>query len=135
MINLGMGQQKTPTSRPTIAPTSKPGGGTLSSGCDASSVQITQTQVGSWTAKGQPITQHTLIVSTTCTTKTLVGLVLEASNWNAVSFWNVLSSSSSGNSVLTFPSYFTVTPTSPYSMGYQNAGEEATFTVRSVTFQ
>lgn len=125
-----------PTQAATAAPTTKPSTttGSSSAGCDASSVQLTHTQVGSWQSGSQTVTQYTLTVSTTCTTKTLVGLTLAASNWNPVSFWNVLASGT-GSATLTLPSYATATHTSPFSIGYQNVGGQASISVSSVTFQ
>lgn len=122
------------TAASTPAPAITTTTGSSSSGCDASNVQITQTQVGSWQSGSQTVTQYTVTVSTTCPGKKLVGLTVTASNWNPSSFWNVLASGT-GTATLTLPGYASATSTSPYSIGYQNVGGQANFVVKSVTFQ
>lgn len=128
------------TAAPTPAPTQMATAATSapSSGCDASSVQISQSLVNSWQSGGQTVTQYNVQVSTTCSSQALVGLTLAAAGWNAVSFWNAAASpspSAIGETILTVPSYFHVTSSSPFVIGYQNVGGQASFSVTSATFQ
>jgi hypothetical protein len=58
-------------------------------------------------------------------------MTITASNWNPVNSWNVEASGSS----LSLPNYASITTTSPYSIGYQNVGGQASFTITSVTFK
>jgi hypothetical protein len=120
-----------PTTAPTTAPTTKPTSAPSTGSCDTSSVRLTQTSTGSWESNGKTVTQYDVAVSHTCSGKKLVGMTLTASNWQPVNFWNVVASGSS----LSLPSYASITTTSPYSIGYQNNGGQASFTITSVTFQ
>jgi endoglucanase len=117
----------TPTTVPTTAPTTAPASGA----CDSSSIRIVQTEAGSWVSGSQTVTQYNVEVSTTCTSKKLVGLNMKATNWNPVTFWNLVANGDS----LSLPSYASISPSSPLTVGYQNVGGQASFTLTSFTFQ
>jgi hypothetical protein len=118
-----------PTTAPSVAPTTRPT--TTPGSCDVSSVRLVQTTGGSWQSDGKTVTQYDVALSHTCNGKTLVALTITASNWNPVNYWNVLASGSS----LSLPGYASITTTTSYSIGYQNTGGQASFTITSVTFQ
>jgi endoglucanase len=115
-----------PTTRPTTRPTTSPAGA-----CDASSVRLVQSVGDSWQSEGKVVTQFEVSVSHTCNGKNLVAMTITASNWNPVNSWNIEASGSS----LSLPNYASITTTSPYSIGYQNVGGQASFTITSVTFK
>jgi len=83
------------------------------------------------------VTQYNVEVSTTCTTKTLVGLTLLATNWNPVDFWNAIATSATfaGEVTLSLPAWTAITPSNPMTIGYQNVGGQASLTITSATFQ
>ena len=114
-----------PTTAPTTAPTTKPGS------CDVSSVRLVQTSGGSWESNGKTVGQYDVAVTHSCAGKTLVGLTMTASNWNPVNYWNVVASGSS----LSLPTYASISSSASFSIGYQNTGGQASFTITSVTFQ
>lgn len=116
-----------PTQAATKAPTSPPSNG----GCDASSIRLVQVAAGSWVSGGKTVTQFAVEVQSTCTSKTLVGMTLSATNYSPVSVWNIEGSASS----LSLPNYATSTPSKSFSFGYQNTVGQASFTITSVTFQ
>jgi endoglucanase len=112
----------------TAKPTSPPSNG---GGCDASSIRLVQVVSGSWDSNGKQVTQYSVEVKSSCTTKTLVALTLSASNYSPVNAWNINGDASS----LTLPNYATATPAQSFSFGYQNTIGQASFTITSVTFQ
>jgi hypothetical protein len=82
------------------------------------------------------VTQYDVKISTTCTTKTLVGLTLSASNWNSINSWSsTVTLTTAGKATITLPSYAAVTPNNPFTFGYQNVGGHASITITSATFQ
>lgn len=118
-----------PTTSPSVAPTTRPT--TTPGSCDASSVRLVQTTGGSWQTDGKTVTQYEVALSHTCAGKALVAMTISASNWNPVNYWNAVAS----GSTLSLPGYASITTTTPYSIGYQNTGGQASFTITSVTFQ
>jgi len=119
-----------PTSKPTSAPATQ-APTQAAGGCDASSVKLVQTPGGTWQDSGKTVTQYSVEVSHTCAGKKLVAMTITASNWSPINYWNIVVN---GNS-LYLPSYASITTSSPLSIGYQNAGGQAIFTITSVTFQ
>jgi type IV secretory pathway protease TraF len=98
---------------------------------------LTQSSVSSWPYGSQTVTQYNLQISHTCAGMTLTELTLEVSNWDPVNFWNVDAStaSSSGDAMLTMPSYFALTDGQTYTVGYQTAAGQACVSVAEFTFQ
>jgi hypothetical protein len=92
---------------------------------------LVQTSGGSWESNGKTVSQYDVAVTHSCAGKTLVGLTMTASNWNPVNYWNVVASGSS----LSLPTYASISSSASFSIGYQNTGGQASFTITSVTFQ
>jgi len=123
-----------PTPKPTNAPTTAPTPKATpppSSGCDASSIIVSQAGGDSWESNGKTVNQYEVTLAHNCNGKRLVALTMTATNWQPVNFWRVEGSGSS----LSLPSYASSTTSDPYKFGYQNTGGQASFTVTSATFQ
>jgi endoglucanase len=119
------------TVAPTKAPTATTAPTTAPGSCGISSVSLAQSTTGSWESSGKTVTQYELSVSHNCSGKKLVGMTLTATNWNPVNSWNIVASGSS----LSLPNYAAVTTSTPFVIGYQNTGGQASFTITAVTFQ
>jgi len=116
------------------ATTGAPSSSGSSTGCGASSILITQTSGGSWASGGSTVSQYTVTISSTCTTKSLTALTLSLSNWSPLpgEFWGLTVTSTTA----VVPIYNALTPSTPITnIGYQNTVGEAVFTVLSFTFQ
>jgi hypothetical protein len=123
-----------PTPKPTNAPTTAPTPKATpppSSGCDASSIIVSQAGGNSWESNGKTVTQYEVTLAHNCNGKRLVALTMTATNWQPINFWSVEASGSS----LSLPSYASSTTSAPYKFGYQNTGGQASFTITSATFQ